>query len=86
MDCLAIVSSGNYAFKLCRVLERKGYVFEVVSVPCHIAKDGCGYCLKFPMQYMDLVMSVGRANGIIIREIYKIIRLLPTRNKYERIY
>ncbi len=38
MDGLAIMDSGNYALKLCAMLARKGYVFEVVSTPCQIAR------------------------------------------------
>ena len=82
MDCLAIVDSGNYAYQLCRILERKGFVFEVVSTPCQIARDGCGYCLKFPFEYRDLVVCESMKNNIAIRQIYKIIPMY-TRNKYE---
>lgn len=72
VDCLAILKSGNYAFALCRALERKGYVFEVVSTPCQIAREGCGYCLKFPESYMDVVTNEGNANRLVILEIYRI--------------
>jgi len=85
MYCLAMLDSGNYVFHLCSILEKKGYVFEVVSTPCQIAKDGCGYCLKFPMEFKDLVVSEARANGLSIREIYKIIPGYA-KNKYERIF
>ena len=85
MECLAILISGNYAVNLCRVLERKGYVFEVVSTPCQIAKEGCGYCIKFPFEYMDLIIGEGTANRMPVREIYKITPMF-TKNKYERIY
>jgi hypothetical protein len=85
MDCLAILSSGNYAFRLCRSLEFKGYRFEVISTPCQIAKGGCGYCLKFPETYKDMVIDEGILNKILVREVYRIIPRL-TSNKYERIY
>jgi len=81
---LAILDSGNYAFNLCRILEKKGYVFEVISTPCQIAKDGCGYCIKFPLEYKKLLLDEALANKITVREIYKIIPLY-TRNKYEKI-
>lgn len=84
MYCLAILDSGNYVFNLCRILEKKGYVFEVVSTPCHIAKDGCGYCLKFPIEYRDMVVCEGILNRMPVREIYKIIPY-ATKNRYERI-
>lgn len=81
---IAIVDSGNYALHLCRILERKGYVFEVVSTPCHIAKNGCGYCIKFPLEFMNLVLQEGKANNIAIREIYRIVKL-PYKNVYEKV-
>jgi len=84
MYCLAILASGNYAFYLCRILENMGYVFEVVTTPCQIAKDGCGYCLKFPIEHKELVLKEGLKNKILIRELYKIVPLY-SRNKYEKI-
>ncbi len=85
MYALATFSSGNHAFNLCRILERKGYVFEVVSTPCQIAKDGCGYCVRFPVEYKDLILKEAMANNIYIREIYRIVPLF-SKYKYERIY
>jgi hypothetical protein len=84
MDCLGILQSGNYAFNLCCLLERKGFVFEVVSTPCQIAKGGCGYCLKFPESYKDLVIAEGLANNLPIHEIYG-IQPGFTKNKYVKI-
>lgn len=85
MLALAMFSSGNHAFNLCRILERKGYVFEVVSTPCQIARDGCGYCIRFPLEYMDLIINEAMANNMIVREIYKIVPMF-TKHKYEKIY
>lgn len=85
MYCIAILYSGNFAFSLCRYLEQKGYVFEVISTPCQIAKDGCGYCLKFPELYMDVVTKTAAENRIAIREIYRIVPMF-SKNKYEKIY
>ncbi len=85
MDGIAIVDSGNYALSLCRILERKGYVFEVVSTPCHIAKNGCGYCIRFPLEYMNLIIEEGKANNIIVREIYRIVNL-GMKNRYEKVW
>jgi hypothetical protein len=85
MDAIAIMDSGNYALKLCSVLEKKGYVFEVVSTPCQIAKGGCSYCLKFPVEYKDLVLQEALFNRLVIRGIYQ-IEPFYTRNKYIRIY
>jgi hypothetical protein len=84
MNGIAILDSGNFALKLCSILEKKGYIFEVVSTPCHIAKNGCSYCLKFPIEFADLIISEGSANNIAVREIYKVVNQV-TRNKYERV-
>ncbi|HHW49754.1 MAG TPA: DUF3343 domain-containing protein [Clostridiaceae bacterium] len=85
MECLAIFDSGNYAFNFCSIMEKKGYVFEVVSTPCQIAKSGCGYSLKFPIEYKDLVIKTADEYKMPVREIYKIIPLF-SKNKYEKIY
>ena len=85
MDCVAILDSSNYVFKLCSVLERKGYVFEIISTPCQIAKGGCGYCIKFPEQHRNMIINEGMMNSTLVREIYRIVPLF-TRNKYEQMY
>lgn len=85
MYCLAIFDSGNYAYRLCNILERKGYVFEVISTPCQIAKSGCGYCMKLPIEYKDMIIAEGFAANTPVREMYKVIPMLMN-NKYERIY
>jgi hypothetical protein len=85
MNCLAIVDSGNYAINFCTILERKGYIFEVVGTPCQIAKGGCGYSIKFPIEYKDLLLSEAQRHGIVIRELYGIIPM-QNKNKYEKIY
>ncbi len=82
---IAIVDSGNYALQLCSILERKGYVFEVISTPCQIAKGGCGYCLRFPLEYKDLVLQQAQANRIMIREMYQVVPQVM-KNKYVKIY
>lgn len=85
MDCIAVFDSGNYVYNICRVLERSGYVFEVISTPCQIAKNGCGYSLKFPIEFKELVIETGNKLNTPVREIYKIISQ-PFKNKYEKIY
>lgn len=85
MYCLAILDSGNFAFNLCRILEGKGYFFEVISTPCHIAKGGCGYCIKLPFKYKDVIIKEGKESNNDIKEIYK-VNILPTKNTYEKIY
>jgi hypothetical protein len=85
MYCLVLFDSGNYVFNLCRILEQKGYVFEIVSTPCHIAKSGCGYCLKLPEKFSGLVLKEASINKTPVREIYRIIPT-PSKNKYEKIF
>jgi len=76
MYCLGLMESGNYAYHICRLFERKGKVFEVVPVPCKIARGGCGYCLKFPIEFIEEVKAAGNDCGMPIREIYKIVPAL----------
>jgi hypothetical protein len=85
MYCLAILDSGNYVLSLCRAMEKKGYIFEVVSTPCAIARSGCGYCLKFPEEYSSILIEEGMANKCIIREIYRVIPEF-SKNRYVKIY
>jgi hypothetical protein len=85
MYCVAVLDSGNFVLSLCRALEKKGYVFEVISTPCQIAKGGCGYCLRFPEKYKDLVINEGFANLTPVREIYRVVNEV-TKNRYVRIY
>jgi hypothetical protein len=85
MDGIAILDSGNYALKLCGILERKGHFFEVVSTPCKIARNGCSYCLKFPLEFRDMIQQEAILNNIAIREIYSMERLF-NKNKYTKVY
>lgn len=73
MHYIANLDSGNYVLRIFDILANKGYVFEVVSTPCKIAKGGCAYSLKFPAEYLDIVEETAIMNGIRIKEIYEII-------------
>jgi hypothetical protein len=84
MDCLAVYDSGNYTIKICRHFEKKGLVFEMISLPCRISSQGCGYCLKFPEKYIDTVISQSRAIKHPVRELYRVIKGV-TKNSYEKI-
>ena len=85
MNCLAILNSGNYSYSLCRYFEKKGHVFEVVNMPCQIAKTGCTYCLKYPEEFTPDVINAGKDNGTPVKEIYKVIPGVM-KNKYEKIF
>lgn len=84
MKCIAILETGNYVYKLDSALERKGFKFEIVSTPCRVAKGGCGLCLKFPEEYLSVVMNEANACNTPIRGVYRIIPG-SSKNKYQRI-
>lgn len=84
MDCLAVYDSGNYTIKMCRHFEKKGYDFEVMSLPCRIAHTGCSYCMKFPEEYKDMVISESKAMNYPVRHLYRVIRG-NSKNTYEKI-
>jgi hypothetical protein len=84
MKCIAILDSSNIVYKLDSELRKRGYKFEVVSTPCHIARGGCGLCLKFPEELLDDVVVVANESNTPIREVYRVIPSF-TKNKYRRI-
>jgi hypothetical protein len=84
MFCLAILDSSNYVFSLCRALEIKGHVFEVVSTPCKLAKSGCGYCLKFPCEFQNVVIENANILNTPVRELYCAHDMI-TKFKYEKL-
>ncbi|NLY18091.1 MAG: DUF3343 domain-containing protein [Clostridiaceae bacterium] len=84
MECLAIYDSGNYTIKMKRHFETKGLVFEVVSIPCKISFHGCGYCLKFPEEFREIVVSESKSLKYPVRGLYRIIKG-TTKNTYEKL-
>lgn len=84
MKCIAILDSGNYVYKLDSELQKRGFKFEVLSTPCHIAKGGCGLCLKFPEEYLGIVIDEANNNNTPVREVYRVISGF-SKNKYKRI-
>lgn len=84
MDCIALYDSGNYAYRICRVFEQKGVVFQVISTPCKVTKTGCGYCLLFPEQYLNQVINASTANGFQVKEVYR-IEFVQDRKKYVKV-
>ncbi|HOJ11670.1 MAG TPA: DUF3343 domain-containing protein [Clostridiales bacterium] len=85
MYYLVLVDSGNYAIRLSRIMAQKGYPVEVVSTPCKIAKNGCGYCLRLIPEYKDTLINEGKTNAINIREIYSVTNA-SYKNIYKKIY
>lgn len=84
MKCIAILESGNYVYKLDSALEKRGYKFEIVSTPCNIARGGCGLCLKFPEEYLRVVMDEANNCNTPVRAIYRVVPGF-TKNRYQRI-
>jgi len=73
MECIALYDSGNYAYRVCRIFEKKGLVFEVIATPCRISHMGCGYCLKFPCEYLESVLAESLACGCPVIAAYKVV-------------
>ncbi|HEY5584228.1 MAG TPA: DUF3343 domain-containing protein [Ruminiclostridium sp.] len=84
MNYIAILRSRNYVYKLGSALENKGYKFEIVSTPSHVSKGGCGLCLKFPEELMEVVIAVANESNTPIKEVYS-INSGHSKNKYRRI-
>jgi hypothetical protein len=80
VDCIALYDSGNYAYRICRIFEQRGIVFQVISTPCKVTKSGCGYCLLFPEEYLNQVVSVSAISGCQVREAYRITYVHDRKN------
>lgn len=55
-----------------------------MSLPCRIAHTGCSYCMKFPEEYKDMVISESKAMNYPVRHLYRVIRG-NSKNTYEKI-
>jgi hypothetical protein len=84
VDCIALYDSGNYAYRMCRVFEQQGIVFEVISTPCKVSSTGCGYCLLFPEEYLNLVVAQSSVNYCPVREAYRVV-MRDERKNYIRV-
>ena len=85
MYCLALTDSGNYTMNLKRILQDKGFMFEVIATPSRLSRGNCGYSLKFEENYIDNVIIAGRVNNIPIKEIYR-VRVYNNKTSYEKIF
>ena len=81
---LAIFDSGNYAYNIARILEEKGYDCEIVPIPCQIAKNGCGQCIKFKFSDLNVLLEESNNAKIIVRELYK-IGIKNDKNEYIKV-
>jgi hypothetical protein len=84
MNYLAILKSGNEAVKLAEYFERQGIILDVVSTPCKIAREGCGYSLLFPSDMLQDIINAAKAKNLTIVEIYS-QKPGPLSNTYEKI-
>lgn len=82
---LAIFDSGNYAYNLVRILEEKDIECEIVPIPCQIAKNGCGQCVKFKLMDKEKLLEESKNARIPVREIYK-IEIKNGKNEYNKIF
>ena len=85
MHCLALTDSGNYTMNLSRILQNKGYMFDVIATPSKLSRGNCGYSLKFQEEYLDDVINAGRMNNIPVKEIYR-VKSYDNKTTYEKIY
>ena len=81
---LAIFDSGNYAHKLAKILEEKGLNCEIVPIPCQIAKNGCGQCIKFRLEDIDVLLEESEESKTFVRELYK-VGIKNGKNEYTKI-
>ncbi|MDF2988064.1 MAG: hypothetical protein K0R50_3574 [Eubacterium sp.] len=84
MDCIAVFKTSNYVYKMESALKKKGYKFEIVPTPCHVARGGCSLCLKFPEEYLSIVRLEAISCNTPVRAIFRIIPG-EARNRHERI-
>ena len=84
MNCIALYDSGNYAYRICRVFEQRGLVFQAVSTPCQVTKTGCGYFLLFPEEYLSDVINTSSSYGCAVKEVYR-ITIIRDRKNYIKI-
>lgn len=82
---IAILDSGNYAICIIRTFEKKGIYFEFVPIPCTVGWNGCGYCIKFPLEYLDQIITEAENANTPVRAIYS-IKPMFMKNKYTKIY
>jgi len=69
---LAAVASVNSAERLKKYLyEKKSVSSRIIQTPSSLAKDGCGYSLRFPDAEKRAVDAAARELRINIRAFYR---------------
>lgn len=67
---LATVASSTSAGRLKRKLSEFGVAVSIIQTPQALAKDGCGYSLRFDGELMPIVEKTAMELGIKIRAFY----------------
>lgn len=67
---LATVSSSTSANRIKRRINEFGVFSSVVQTPQSLAKDGCGYSLRFDDSAKPIVVRAAHELGIRIRAFY----------------
>ena len=84
MNCIAIMESGNFALALTRLLNDGGIQAQVVSTPCRLSGEGCGYSVKFDENDKDGIFRIANEKNIKINSVYWITKE-HARQKYHKL-
>ena len=84
MVCIAVMESGNYALALSKELEDIGVVSQVISTPCKLSGEGCGYSVKFDLKDKETVERISLNHEIKIKSYFKSSKEL-FKSKYQKI-
>lgn len=68
---LATVASITSANRLRKLTAQHGVVCHIIQTPASLAKEGCGYSLRFDDSYIDTVSSAADDLNIKIRAFFK---------------
>lgn len=71
ISCLLVCRSLTYARRIAQVLGRHGIVCDVIRTPRSIARDGCGYSVKFGADKLKSVIGILKDEGVTAPEIYR---------------
>lgn len=82
--CIVTFISGNHAIMVCNRLKEKGINAEIMNTPCSVAKDGCSYCIKVPVDQVDLVVREARENRVAVRDIYRRV-IINGKKRYRKL-
>jgi len=84
MLCIAVMESGNHAIALSQELENAGVMAQVISTPCKLAKEGCGYSLRFDMNDQEAINKIATERDLKVRSYYRVSKDFM-KSKYQKI-